>query len=154
MVLPSSLDVNVGVGQGSALSPILSALYLLSFLYILEKCLKILKIPISILLFINDSLLLLQNKLFSIFNFYLFCSYNIVINLLSKFRFIVEHLKTEVFHFTRFQETFSIPLLSTFLLLKDPSFVPRNCESTLDLFLIRNWLFINTLIFIPTKRYL
>ena len=112
MVLPSSLDVNVGVGQGSALSPILSALYLLSFLYILEKCLKILKIPISILLFINDSLLLLQNKLFSIFNFYLFCSYNIVINLLSKFRFIVEHLKTEVFHFTRSQETFNPPPLN------------------------------------------
>jgi len=35
-----SLDVNVGVGQDLALSPILSAFYLLSFLYILEKCLK------------------------------------------------------------------------------------------------------------------
>ena len=33
-------EVNVGVGQGSALSPILSALYLLLFLYILEKHLK------------------------------------------------------------------------------------------------------------------
>ena len=43
-----SLDVNVGVGQGSALSPILSALYLSPFLYILEKHLKILKIPISV----------------------------------------------------------------------------------------------------------
>jgi len=35
-----SLNVNVGMGQGLALSPILSALYLLSFLYILEKCFK------------------------------------------------------------------------------------------------------------------
>jgi len=35
-----SFKVNVGVGQGSALSPILSALYLSLFLYILEKCLK------------------------------------------------------------------------------------------------------------------
>jgi len=34
-------DVNIGVGQGSVLSPILSALYLSPFLYILEKCLKI-----------------------------------------------------------------------------------------------------------------
>ena len=34
------VDINIGVGQGSALSPILSALYLASFLYILENCLK------------------------------------------------------------------------------------------------------------------
>jgi len=33
----SSFEVNVRVGQGSALSPILSALYLTLFLYILEK---------------------------------------------------------------------------------------------------------------------
>ena len=33
-------NINVGVGQGSALSPILSALYLSLFLYILEKHLK------------------------------------------------------------------------------------------------------------------
>jgi len=33
-------EVNVGVGQESALSPILSALYLSPFLYILEKHLK------------------------------------------------------------------------------------------------------------------
>ena len=34
-------NINVGVGQSSALSPILSALYLLPFIYILENCLKI-----------------------------------------------------------------------------------------------------------------
>jgi len=38
-----SLDVNIGVGQSSALSPILSALYLSPFLHILENCFKILK---------------------------------------------------------------------------------------------------------------
>ena len=35
-----SFNVNVGVGQGSALSPILSALYLSPLLYIFEKQLK------------------------------------------------------------------------------------------------------------------
>ena len=54
----SMFEVNVGVGQGSALSSILSALYLTSFLYILEKCLKNLKIPISILSFVDDSLII------------------------------------------------------------------------------------------------
>ena len=52
----SSFNTNVGVGQGSALSPILSALYLSSLLYIFEKQLKNLKIPVSILSFINDRL--------------------------------------------------------------------------------------------------
>ena len=107
-----SLDVNVGVSQGLALSPILPAFYLSPFLYILEKCLKILKIPISILLFVDDGLLLWQNKSFSISNSYLFCSYNVATNLLSKFELIVEHLKTEVFHFTRSQETFNPPPLN------------------------------------------
>ena len=49
-------NVNVEVGQGSALSPILSALYLFPFIYILENCLKNLKIPISIISFVNNGL--------------------------------------------------------------------------------------------------
>jgi len=43
-------EVNVGVGQESALSPILSALYLSPLLYILEKCLKTINIPVSLYL--------------------------------------------------------------------------------------------------------
>ena len=46
----------MGVGQGSALSPILSTLYLLSLLYILEKHLKTLNIPVSLISFVDDSL--------------------------------------------------------------------------------------------------
>jgi len=49
-------DVNVRVGQGSALSPILSTLYLSPLLYILENRLKNLKIPISILSFVDNGL--------------------------------------------------------------------------------------------------
>ena len=48
--------VNIGVGQESAVSPVVSALYLASVLYILEKCLKNLKIPVFILSFVDDSL--------------------------------------------------------------------------------------------------
>jgi len=57
-----NFKVNVGVGQGSALSPILLALYPSLFLYILEKHLKNLKIPVSFNYFVDDSLIISQNK--------------------------------------------------------------------------------------------
>ena len=97
----SSFDVNVGVGQGSALSPILSVLYLSLFLHILEKHLKNLNLKISILSFIDDGLLISQSKSFQIFNAHIFSSYNIASKLLFKFSLLVEHLKIEVFHFSR-----------------------------------------------------
>jgi len=61
-------DVNVEVGQGSALSPILSTLYLSPFLYILEKYLKNLDLKISILSFVDDGLLISQGKYFQLSN--------------------------------------------------------------------------------------
>jgi len=115
-----SFDVNVSVGQGLALSSILLALYLLPFLHILEKQLKILKIPISILFFVDNGLLVAKSKSLSLCNSLLFCSYNVVSNLLSKFRLIVEHSKTEVFHFTRLQGSFNPPLLNLSYTLKIP----------------------------------
>jgi len=104
-------DVNVGVGQKSALSPILSALYLSPFLYIIENHLKNLKIPISIISFVDDGLFISQSKLLYVFNCCLFCSYNVITNLLKKFGLIVEHSKTEVFHLNRSQGTFNPPSL-------------------------------------------
>ena len=89
----SLFDVNVGVDQSSTsiLSPILSALYLSLLFYILKKHLKNLKIPISIILFVDDGLFISQSKSFHISNCYLFCSYNVISNLLEKFSLIVEH---------------------------------------------------------------
>ena len=108
----SFFNVNVGVGQDSVFSPILSALYLVSFLHILDNCLKNLEIPVSILSFVDDSLLIAQNKFFHFSNSLLFCSYNIVANLLLKFGFLVKHSKTEVFHFTRSHSLFNPPSLN------------------------------------------
>ena len=104
-------NINVGVGQGSVLSPILSALYLLPFIYILENQLKNLKIPISIISFVNNGLFISQSNSFDISNSRLFCSYNILTNLLEKFGLIVEHSKTKIFHFNRSQDTFNPPPL-------------------------------------------
>ena len=104
-------NINVGVGQGSVLSPILSVLYLSPFIYILENCLKNLKIPISIISFVDNGLFISQSNSFDISNSYLFYSYNILTNLLKKFGLIVEHSKTEIFHFNRLHKAFNPPPL-------------------------------------------
>ena len=118
-------EVDVRVGQGSALSPILSAFYLSSFLYILEKYLKIYNIPVSIILFVDDGLFISQDKSLISSNSHLFCSYNIMTKLLNKFGLIVEHLKTEVFHFNRLHGLFSQPPLDLSS-IGGPILVPKN----------------------------
>ena len=107
-----AFDVNVGVGQGSTLSPILSALYLSLFFHIFEKCLKNLDLKISTLLFVNDGLIITQSNLFQLSNAHLFSSYNIMLILMFKFGLQVEYSKTEVFHFSRLHSTFNPPSLN------------------------------------------
>ena len=109
-------NVNVGVGQGSAFSSIWSALYLSSFIYVLENHLKNLKISISIISFVDDGLFISKSNSFDISNSYLFCSYNVLTNLLKKFGLVVKHFKTEIFHFNRLHGVFnSSPLNLTLL---------------------------------------
>ena len=55
-------EVNIGVGQGSALSLILSALYLSLLFYIFEKWVKNLKILVFFLSFVDNRLLISQEK--------------------------------------------------------------------------------------------
>jgi len=103
-------NVDIGVGQESALSSILSALYISSILYIFEKGIKNLKIPISILSFVNDGFIS-QNKSLVVSNTNLFFSYNVISHLLGKFGLIMEHRKTEMFHFFRLHRVLNPPSL-------------------------------------------
>jgi len=104
-------NINVGVSQGSTLSPILSSLYLFPFLYILENRLRNLRIPVSILSFVDDGLIITQNKSFDISNSQLFCSYNVLTKLLDSFGLVIEHSKTKIFHFSQSQDVFNPPPL-------------------------------------------
>ena len=94
--------------QGSALSSILFALDLAQILYILKNHLEILKIPVPILSFVDNSLLIAQSKSLSISNSLLFYSYNIAFNLLMNFGLVIKQSKTEVFHFTRLIRAFNL----------------------------------------------
>ena len=134
------ININVGVGQGSTLSLILFVLYLSSFLYILEKHLKNLKIPISIISFVDNRLLISQDKFLDVSNSWLFCSYNVVTNLLDKFSLIVEHLKTDVFHFSRLYGLFN-PLPLNLSSLGGPILSPKSLWKYLGFIFDRKLIF-------------
>jgi len=85
----------------------LFALYISPVFHILENSLKNLKIPISILSFVDNGLFIAQSKYFTVSNSHLFYSYNIISSILDKFDLVLEHEKMEVFHFSRAQETFN-----------------------------------------------
>ena len=111
-------SIDVGVGQGSAL-------YLSPILYIFEKHLKTLKIPISIISFVDDGLFISQNKSISHSNTNLFCSYNVMSSLLLKFGLIMEHGKMEVFYLSRSQGAFNHSPLNLSA-LGGPILLPKN----------------------------
>jgi len=55
-------NIDIDIGQGSVLSLIISALYLLPIFHIFEKRAKNLKILVSFLLFVNNGLFISQEK--------------------------------------------------------------------------------------------
>ena len=117
--------MDVEVEQDSALLLVLSALYLSLIFYILEKRLKILKILIFIILFINNSLFISQEKSLEKSNTQLFCSYNVISSLLNQFGLVIEYGKTEIFHFSRTNGVFNSPLLDLST-LEGPILHPKN----------------------------
>jgi len=98
-----AFNTNVSVGQGSALSPILSAIYLAPVIKIFKKRLKNLKenILTDILSFVDDGLLISQEKSYLLSSSFLLCSYNIISKILIDAGLVMEYSKTELFHFTR-----------------------------------------------------
>jgi len=89
------------MGQGSALLPILSTIYLAPIIKTFKKRIKNLEIKIltDILFFVNDSLLISQKKSYLLFSSFLLCSYNIMSKILLDAGLIMEYNKTKLFHF-------------------------------------------------------
>jgi len=85
------------------LSLIFSAIYLVLIIKTFKKRIKNLKenILTDILSFIDNSLLISQEKSYSLSSSFLLCSYNIMSKILFDAGLIVEHSKTELFYFTR-----------------------------------------------------
>ena len=59
--------------------------------------------------FVDNGLIIAQNRTLLSLNSQLFCSYNVLSNLLSDFGLVIEHGKTEVFHFNRLHRAFNPP---------------------------------------------
>jgi len=99
-------------------------LFISPIFYILEKHLKNLKIPISIISFVDNSLFISQNKSISHLNANLFYSYNIISFLLTRFGLRVEHRKIEVFHFSQLHGVFN-PLPLNLTTIGGPILLPK-----------------------------
>jgi len=90
-------------------------LSLLSFLlFISPQSLKHSKnlkenIPTDILSFVDDGLLISQEKSYSLSSSFLLCSYNIMSKILLDAGLVMEHSKMELFHFMRAQHPPNLP---------------------------------------------
>jgi len=101
---------DVGVGQGSALFPILSALYIAPLIRIFELRAQSLNLSTSILLFVDDGLLISQGKMYNKTLPELYSSYRVVTDLMVCFGLVMEHDKSEIFHFSRVYNNLNLEL--------------------------------------------
>ena len=82
---------------------IISAIYLALIIKIFKKRIKNLKekIPIDILFFVDDSLLISQKKSYDLFLFFFLYNHNIMAKILLDSSLVIEYSKSEMFYFTR-----------------------------------------------------
>jgi len=146
---------DISIGQESTLSPILLALYIVSIFYIFKKWSKNLltSISVSILLFVDNSLFISQEKSYGKSNANIFCSYSIISLLFNQFSLVIEHDKWEVFHFLRSTKNINPPLLDL-KLTRDALLRPKDIWQYLRFFFDKNSLFNNIFAITPIKPYL
>ena len=94
-------DADVDMEQGSALFPILSALYIAPLICICEHRAQAFNLDTCILSFVNNGLLISQGKTYNKTLPELYSSYRVVTDLMVMFGLVMEHDKSEIFHFSR-----------------------------------------------------
>ncbi|CAA7264656.1 unnamed protein product [Cyclocybe aegerita] len=98
----------MGVGQGSALSPVISGLFIAPVM----KLFYIKAVPLNTMLlsFVDDGTILAQSKQLDDNNVGLHKAYKIIYLLFVAFTLVLEHDKTKLFHFSCRHDTYN-PLL-------------------------------------------
>jgi hypothetical protein len=93
------MNTDVGMGQGSALSPVESALYFAPVLAIFNQ--RVAHLDVTVLSYVDDGTLIVQSKSWESNLRVLREAYGIMFDLLTKFGLVLEHDKSELFHFSR-----------------------------------------------------
>ncbi|RXW14339.1 hypothetical protein EST38_g11512 [Candolleomyces aberdarensis] len=99
---------DVGVGQGSALSPVLSALVIAPVMKLFRM--KGAGLGCTLISYVDDGDIIVQSPEISTNCTMLYHAYGIVFDLFTRSGLALEHDKTELFHFTRARTGFDRPL--------------------------------------------
>jgi hypothetical protein len=93
------MNADMGMGQGSALSPVESALYFAPVLAIFNQ--QAAHLDVTVLSYVDDGTLIVQFKSWDSNLRVLREVYGIMFDLLTEFGLVLEHDKSELFHFSR-----------------------------------------------------
>ncbi|KAJ3553860.1 hypothetical protein NP233_g12550 [Leucocoprinus birnbaumii] len=105
-------STDVGVGQGSALSPVLSALYLVPVIRLFEQWAA--HVGCDVLSYVDDSTLIIQRKTLEDNLLPLHEAYRIMFNLFDAFGLVMGHNKSKLFHFTWQHDDANLPIVLNF----------------------------------------
>jgi len=108
--LSGACYTDIGMGQSSALSPMFSTLYIAPLIHIFEHRAQALNLDTCILSFVDNGLLISQGKTYNKTLPELYSSYRVVTNLMVTFGLIIEHDKSEIFHFSRAHNDLNLEL--------------------------------------------
>ncbi|CAA7270639.1 unnamed protein product [Cyclocybe aegerita] len=100
-----SRSADVGVGQGSALSPVISGLFIAPVMKLFY--IKAAPLNMTLLSFVDDGTILAQSKQLDDNNVGLRKAYKIIYLLFVAFALVLEHDKTELFHFSRRRDAYN-----------------------------------------------
>ncbi|CAA7270009.1 unnamed protein product [Cyclocybe aegerita] len=100
-----SRSADVGVGQGSALSPVISGLFIAPVMKLFY--IKAAPLNMTLLSFVDDGTILAQSKQLDDNNVGLRKAYKIIYLLFVAFALVLEHDKTKLFHFSRRRDAYN-----------------------------------------------